>query len=109
MALVAESPQQPGALKAKVCAFYPKTSRGENSLGASFCVSIESPTLHAKKGAPKAALLLEQFVIQGRVQGLPRPPQDLQEVETTRWTLGLCSWTKMQRGEDRSGRIGGIL
>lgn len=58
MALVAESPQQPGALKAKVCAFYSKTSRGENSLGASFCVSIESPTLHAKKGAPKAALLL---------------------------------------------------
>lgn len=73
MALVAESPQQPGALKAKVCAFYPKTSRGENSLGASFCVSIESPTLHAKKGAPKPALLLEQFVIQGRSPGTAPP------------------------------------
>ena len=69
MALVAESPQQPGALRAKVCAFYSKTSRGENSLGASFCVSIESPTLHAKKGVPKAALLLQQFVVQGRSPG----------------------------------------
>lgn len=91
----------PPSSRPKCVHFTLRLPAGKTHLGL-LSESAESFNLHPKKGAPKGALLLEQFLQWAGVQRLPRPPQELQAAETTRWIPGLCSWTKMPRGRGQA-------